>query len=106
MLVAIVLPAADGIGKAARNEVYALKHADLTAVQEAVARKIVTELNAFDNLYFEVANEPYFNGITTRRHPTRWPRSSTTRLPAAGTRRSGSSCGSSRSPSTPSTSSG
>ena len=54
----------NGIGKVPRDEVYTLKHADLTAVQEAVARKIVTELNAFDNLYFEVANEPYFGGIT------------------------------------------
>ncbi len=54
----------NGVGKVPRDEVYTLKHADLTAVQEAVARKIVTELNAFDNLYFEVANEPYFGGIT------------------------------------------
>ena len=54
----------NGIGNAPRGEVYTLKHADLTAVQEAVTRKLVTELNAFDNLYFEVANEPYFGGIT------------------------------------------
>jgi hypothetical protein len=54
----------NGIGKAPRDEVYTLQHADLTAVQEAVVRKITTELNTFDNLYFEVANEPYFGGIT------------------------------------------
>ena len=54
----------NGIGEAPRDEVYTLKHADLTGVQEAVARKIVAELNRFDNLYFEVANEPYFGGIT------------------------------------------
>ena len=54
----------NGVGKVPRDEVYTLKHADLTAVQEAVTRKLVTELNAFDNLYFEVANEPYFGGIT------------------------------------------
>jgi hypothetical protein len=54
----------NGIGKVPRDEVYALKHAELTAVQEALTRKIVSELNAFDNLYFEVANEPYFGGIT------------------------------------------
>ena len=54
----------NGVGKVPRDEVYTLKHADLTAVQEAVTRKIVTELNAFDNLYFEVANEPYFGGVT------------------------------------------
>lgn len=54
----------NGVGKVPRDEVYALKHPDLTAVQEAVTRKLVTELNGFDNLYFEVANEPYFGGIT------------------------------------------
>jgi hypothetical protein len=54
----------NGVGKVSRDEVYTLKHPDLTAVQEAVVRKIVTELNGFDNLYFEVANEPYFGGIT------------------------------------------
>ena len=54
----------NGVGKVPRDEVYTLKHADLTAIQEAVTRKLVTELNAFDNLYFEVANEPYFGGIT------------------------------------------
>jgi hypothetical protein len=54
----------NGIGKAPRDEVFTLKHADLTAVQKAVTRRIVRELNAFDNVYFEVANEPYFGGIT------------------------------------------
>jgi hypothetical protein len=54
----------NGVGRAPRDEVYTLEHADLTAVQEAVVRKLVSELNAFDNLYFEVANEPYFGGIT------------------------------------------
>jgi hypothetical protein len=33
-------------------------------VQEATTRKIVRELKDFDNLYYEVANEPYFGGIT------------------------------------------
>jgi hypothetical protein len=55
---------ANGVGKVPRDEVYTLKHADLTAIQEAVTRKLVSELNGFDNLYFEVANEPYFGGIT------------------------------------------
>ena len=27
-------------------------------------KKLVTELNEFDNLYFEVCNEPYFGGVT------------------------------------------
>jgi hypothetical protein len=54
----------NGVGRVPRDEVYTPKHAALTAVQEAVTRKIVAELNGFDNLYFEVANEPYFGGIT------------------------------------------
>ena len=36
----------------------------LQAAQEALTRKLVTELNAFDNLFFEICNEPYFGGVT------------------------------------------
>ena len=32
--------------------------------QEAFVRKVVTELNGFDNLYYEICNEPYFGGVT------------------------------------------
>jgi hypothetical protein len=52
------------IGKCPGNEVYTLKHKDLLAVHEAVTRKIVRELQDFDNLYYEVCNEPYFGGVT------------------------------------------
>jgi hypothetical protein len=54
----------NGIGAVPREEVYTRKDADLTRVQEEVTRRIVTALNAFDNVYFEVANEPYFGGVT------------------------------------------
>lgn len=54
----------NGIGAVPREEVYTLKHAGLTRVQEEVTRKVVAALNPFDNVYFEVANEPYFGGIT------------------------------------------
>ncbi|MDX2153705.1 MAG: hypothetical protein SFV54_23380 [Bryobacteraceae bacterium] len=47
-----------------RTEVYTLKHAALQNVQEAMVRKFVSEFNAFDNLFYEIANEPYFGGIT------------------------------------------
>ena len=33
-------------------------------MQEALTRKLVTELNGFDNLFFEISNEPYFGGVT------------------------------------------
>ncbi len=55
----------NGVGAVGRNEVYTLdKDPGLLAVQEALTRKLVTELNGFDNLFFEIANEPYFGGVT------------------------------------------
>ncbi|MBW3622743.1 MAG: hypothetical protein KY468_04960 [Armatimonadetes bacterium] len=54
----------NGIGDVPRTEVLTLKHSDLVAVQERFVRKAVEELNAFDNLYFEICNEPYFGGVT------------------------------------------
>jgi hypothetical protein len=42
------------------REVLSLKHNDLLIVQENMVRKIVHELKDFDNLYYEVCNEPYF----------------------------------------------
>jgi len=48
-----------------RTNVYTLdRHGGLLAVQEAMVRKIVTELKGFDNLYYEICNEPYFGGVT------------------------------------------
>jgi hypothetical protein len=47
-----------------RTEAYTLKHPDLQQKQEAFVRKAITELNGFDNLYFEICNEPYFGGVT------------------------------------------
>ncbi len=47
-----------------RDQVYTLLHEGLLSVQTAATRKIVRELQAFDNLYYEIANEPYFGGIT------------------------------------------
>jgi hypothetical protein len=41
-----------------------MKHPSLVAVQEAMARKVVHELRDFDNIYYEVCNEPYFGGVT------------------------------------------
>jgi hypothetical protein len=55
----------NGTGVCESTEVYTLKHEDLTTVQEAVTRKIVKELQDFDNLYYEVCNEPYASAVTT-----------------------------------------
>ena len=53
------------VGNVARTNVYTLdKHGGLLSVHEAMTKKIVTELNEFDNVYFEICNEPYFGGVT------------------------------------------
>ncbi|MFC1793229.1 hypothetical protein ACFL3Q_06540 [Planctomycetota bacterium] len=54
----------NGIGKMERTEVYTLKYPKLLAVQDAMVRRIVGELKDFDNLYYEICNEPYFGGVT------------------------------------------
>jgi hypothetical protein len=55
----------NGVGKIPRAAVYdRTKNGDLQAVQESVVRKLVAELNTFDNLYFEVCNEPYAGPVT------------------------------------------
>lgn len=49
----------NGVGNVHYNEVLSLKHKDLVQYMDAYVRKIVTELNEFDNLHYEIANEPY-----------------------------------------------
>jgi hypothetical protein len=54
----------NGVGTVARTNVYTLdQHGGLLAIQEAMVRKIITELQGFDNLYYEICNEPYFGGV-------------------------------------------
>jgi hypothetical protein len=47
-----------GVGPQNKEDVYTLD-TPLLPHMEAFVRKAVTELNAFDNVYFEVTNEPY-----------------------------------------------
>jgi hypothetical protein len=55
----------NGIGGIGRTNVYTLdKNQGLLAVQDAMVEKIVTELRDFENLYYEICNEPYFGGVT------------------------------------------
>lgn len=54
----------NGIGAMGREAVYTLEHPELLAVQDAMVRKIVTELKDCSNLYYEICNEPYFGGVT------------------------------------------
>jgi hypothetical protein len=52
----------NGVGDVERHNVYSGKDQKLSAVQEAMTDKLVAELNEFDNVYFEVCNEPYERG--------------------------------------------
>jgi hypothetical protein len=55
----------NGVGSVARTNVYTLnQHGGLLPIQEALVRKLVRELKGFDNLYYEICNEPYFGGVT------------------------------------------
>jgi hypothetical protein len=49
------------------KEVLSLRHPELIDIQVKMVRKIVTELKDFDNLYYEVCNEPYFGDTTALR---------------------------------------
>jgi len=60
----------NGLGQGGRTGVYTLdKHGGLLAVQEQMVRKLVAELQGFDNLYYEVMNEPYICRV-----PENWQR--------------------------------
>jgi hypothetical protein len=56
-------PLNDGSG-VPRTEVFTLKHPDLVAVEDAFIRKVVAELRDYDNIYYEICNEPYFAGVS------------------------------------------
>lgn len=45
------------------KEVLSLRHPELLRIQELMVKKILTECNGFDNLYYEVCNEPYFGDL-------------------------------------------
>ncbi len=48
-----------------RTDVYTLdKNKGLLDVQEKLVRKIVIELKDYDNVMYEICNEPYFGGVT------------------------------------------
>src|SRR5688572_13763244 len=53
----------NGVGNVAKNEAHTLKEKALVDAQLAFVRKVVGELKDFDNLYYEVCNEPYFQGV-------------------------------------------
>ena len=52
-----------GYGSLNRYDCYRQNSANLTlmSAQQAAVRRIVRELNAFDNVYYEIQNEPFWN---------------------------------------------
>ena len=53
------------VGDVERQQVYTLdQHGGLLAVQEQMTRKVVTELRDFDNVYYEIMNEPYIRKVS------------------------------------------
>jgi hypothetical protein len=53
----------NGVGTADSKHVYTTEHLDLLNVQTRLAEKIVRELAPYDNLYYEVCNEPYVGSL-------------------------------------------
>lgn len=53
------------IPQTGKDSVYTLVHSGaLLKVQEQLVKKLLTELNEFNNLIIEICNEPYFGGVT------------------------------------------
>lgn len=59
----------NGVGKGHYNDFTFIREPGLIERQKALARKIVTEMNSFDNVYFEVCNEPYWAKGTPENNP-------------------------------------
>lgn len=54
----------NGIGAMKRTDVLTLRDKQMVDVHDGMVRKIVTELRDFENVYYEICNEPYFGGVT------------------------------------------
>ena len=54
----------NGVGRVTFDRYNTLDEPALVARQEAVVRKITTELNPFDNVIYEICDEPYLSGAS------------------------------------------
>ncbi len=53
-----------GIGAVSREQVYTLdQHGGLLEIQVQMVRKVAAELKDFDNIYYEITNEPYARAV-------------------------------------------
>jgi len=53
-----------GIGRVKREDFLAMQEPALHEAQMKFVRKVVSELREYDNVYYEICNEPYFNNVT------------------------------------------
>ena len=53
----------NNLGDISRQEVLSLKHPSLLKIQEEFVRKLAGELRDFDNLIYEICNEPYIRNL-------------------------------------------
>lgn len=63
----------NGVGRIGKDDVFTLdRHGGTLPVQEAMVRKVVSELRGFDNVYIEICNEPYATKLSPawQRHIT------------------------------------
>ncbi len=54
----------NNVGNVARTEALSMKDSGLLQIEDELVQKIVTEVNSFDNLYFEICNEPYWGNVS------------------------------------------
>jgi hypothetical protein len=59
----------NGLSEIHPNDAHTPANGALLARQEALVRRVVVELNAFDNVYFEIQNEPYATVYDSRDIP-------------------------------------
>jgi hypothetical protein len=53
----------NSVGDIQRTDANTLHNGKLLETQQTMVRKIAGELKGFDNLYYEICNEPYFGGV-------------------------------------------
>jgi len=54
----------NNLGSVTYNELYILKYDTITQLQRTFITLFVTELNAYDNVFYEIMNEPYWGEVT------------------------------------------
>lgn len=55
----------NGVGNVPFTDVYRMANTDIVRIHTEFTRKIVAELNGFDNIYYEICNEPWVHNVET-----------------------------------------